>query len=162
MEEKSETSQRESQTLPSIPKVPKEKEQKTRLPPMRTVRCTPEKCQPPRTWGKWRRVVFTRPFWCKDPPGRRPAEPRPARLPAAPRHPRPRPPVHRQVLALPGAPLPLCGRAAPAGARMPAGQLRRCRAAGGGAVVRGAGAAGGERAHGGAQAAAPTFPAGGN
>lgn len=84
MEEKSETSQRESQTLPSIPKVPKEKEQKTRLPPMRTVRCTPEKCQPPRSWGKWRRVVFTRPFWCKDPPGRRPAEPRPAWLPAAP------------------------------------------------------------------------------
>ena len=107
----------------------KEKEQKTRLPPLRTVCCTPEKCQPPRTWRKGR-VVFTRPFWCKDPPGRRAGELRPARLSAAPRHPRPQPPAHRQVLALPGAPLPLCGRVAPAGARMPGGQLRRCRAAG--------------------------------
>lgn len=78
VEEKSETSQKKGQPLPSISQVPKEKEQKTRLPPPRTVCCTPEKCQPPRTWRKGR-VVFTRPFWCKDPPGRRGSQ-----LPGAP------------------------------------------------------------------------------
>lgn len=119
VEEKSETSQKKGQPLPSISQVPKEKEQKTRLPPPRTVCCTPEKCQPPRTWRKGR-VVFTRPFWCKDPPGRRgsqlPGAPSPAAAcpppgarptwrPAAfvrPRRPRRRADASGTTAALPG------------------------------------------------------------
>lgn len=44
--------ERESQPLPCIPQVPKEKEQNTRLPPVRPVRCTPEKRQSPRPRGR--------------------------------------------------------------------------------------------------------------
>lgn len=129
VEEKSETRQKKSQPLPSISQVPKEKEQKTRLPPLRNRLLYTRKVPATSHLEKGEGGVYSA-FSMQRPsgPARRRAQAGAAL--AAPRHPRPPPPAHRQVLALPGAPLPLCGRVAPAGARMPAGQLRRCRAAG--------------------------------
>lgn len=105
-EEKSRTNQRKSQPLPGIPKVPKEKEQKTRLPLMRTVHGTPKRAGHLAVGKGWSGGVFTRPLGRKDPPGPAPGIVQSSE--AAPGHFHSQPPAHRQVLALPGAPAGLC------------------------------------------------------
>lgn len=100
--------------------MPKEKEQKTRLPLMRTVHGTPKRAGHLAVGKGWSGGVFTRPLGRKDPPG--PASGTVQSSEAAPGHFHSQPPAHRQVLALPGAPAGLCAAgAAPARVRMAGG-----------------------------------------
>lgn len=79
-EEKSGTSQRKSQPLPGIPKAPKEKEQKTRLPPMRTVHGTPKRAGHLAVGKGWSGGCLLGLLGAKTLRGRRPAQSSPARL----------------------------------------------------------------------------------
>ena len=127
---------------------------------MRNVCCTPEKCQPPHTWGREGAVYLA--FLMQRPSRRAPGEAQASVAPDSPSAISPAaaspPPGARSTWR----PAAFVRPRRPRGRADASGTAAALPAAGGGTGVGGAGAASEERAcaRGGARAATPTFPAG--